>query len=83
MGRRDRRLTSGPLSRLTRVASETGSGEEAVQLVNFAVRQERATTFLRQSGVEPQIRPAAAQKSKTELAGEVAAYTIPIICYRQ
>jgi serine protease Do len=69
-------------SRLTRVASDAGA-EETVQLVNFAVRQERATTFLRLNGVEPRIGSTGAAKSKTELGSEVAAYTVPIICYRQ
>jgi S1-C subfamily serine protease len=70
-------------SRLRQVSSRAGVGDEEIQLVNFAVRQERATTFLRQAGVEPRIAAPAAVKSKTELAGEVAAYTIPILCYRQ
>lgn len=70
-------------SRLTRISRTGGADDDMAQLVNFAVRQERVTAFLRQHDIEPQHRPTAAAKTKTELATEAAAYTVPITCYRQ
>jgi serine protease Do len=71
-------IVSGRLNSVRGSKAEDGM---LPQLVNFAVRHERAVQFMRQLGLEPDLAPpAGGTMTTTELAKLAAGYTVPITC---
>jgi S1-C subfamily serine protease len=73
-------IVTGRLNRIRGAKAEDGM---LPQLVNFAVRHERAVQFMRQLGLEPEVAPpTGSAMSTTDLARLAVSYTVAITCQR-
>src|SRR5262249_14501503 len=68
---------------LNRVGGANGDDSYVPQLINFAVRHERALQFLAQHGVQAKTSSTTLPIEKAELAVLAGGYTTAITCHRQ